>query len=65
MIYTIYTIIMKFRIYKTKMRKLMLREQELKNEQLHRQNSLLTADYIEYRKNKIIKDIKNDDIPEK
>lgn len=58
MIYTIYTIIMILNKYKTKMRKLMLREQELKNAQLQLQNNLLSTDYIEYRKKKIIADIK-------
>lgn len=47
--------------YNAEMRKLMLREQQLKNEQLTRQNSLLSTDYIEFRKNKIIKDIKKDE----
>ena len=43
--------------YKIKMRKLMLEEQILKNRQLQRQNSLLTTDYIEYRKNRNIQDV--------
>lgn len=43
--------------YKTEMRTLMLKEQILKNEQLQRQNSLLTDDYLEYRKNKNIQNV--------
>lgn len=38
--------------YRTEMRKLMLREQVLKNIQLERQNSLLMKDYIKYLKDK-------------
>ena len=38
--------------YKTKMRKLLIKEQVLKNISLERQNNLLMRDYVKYLKNK-------------